>query len=115
MIFPLAALLDPTVLFGGGGGATALAFVAARFHRLEKEVRECRKRDVDMAILSAGVRMMVGELSRELPSSQSLKLFGDMIAEKLGPPPSIEDFADLLRKVDNAAPDYQPPEVRSGD
>jgi hypothetical protein len=73
-------------------------------------VRECRKRDSDMAILSAGVRMMVGELSRELPNSHSLKLFGDMIAEKLGPPPSIEDFADLLRKVDEAAPDYHAPE-----
>lgn len=104
--------LDPALLLGGTGGGGALAFVGARFHRLEKEVRECRKRDSDMAILSAGVRMMVGELSRELPNSQSLKLFGDMIAEKLGPPPSIEDFADLLKNIDAATPDYQPPDKR---
>lgn len=112
MTFPLASLFDPALLFGVSGGGGVLAFVGARFHKLEKEVRECRKRDSDMAILSAGVRMMVGELGRELPNSQSLKLFGDMIAKKLGPPPTIEDFADLLRQVDDAAPDYQSPDKR---
>ena len=98
----LAALMDPAVLFGGTSGGGVIAFVAARFHKLEKEVRECRARDADFKIISAGVRMMVGELRRELPDSQALKMFGDMIAEKLGPPPSIEDFEDMLREIDAA-------------
>lgn len=114
MNLPLTAALlsNPALLFGSTGGTGVLAFVGARFHRLEKEVRECRKRDADVRIIMAGVRVMAGEMRRELPKSQALAMFEDLCVRRLGPAPDINDFVDLLRQIDDAAPDYEPPEKK---
>lgn len=110
----IATLLDAPLLLGGSTGTGVLAFVVARFHRLEKEVRECRRRDADVRIIMAGVRVMAGEMRRELPKSQALAMFEDLCMRRLGAPPDIDDFVDLLRKVDEAVPDYEPPRRAEG-
>lgn len=103
----LTPLFDPAVW--AGAGAAALAFVGgrvtkrdARISKLEEEVEECRKRDADVLILTAGVRLMVGEMKRRSPGSPALQMFGDLLNRRLGPPPSIDEFAELLKQIDQA-------------
>jgi hypothetical protein len=108
-------LFDPAVWSTGIGG-TALGLVTGHFKtnrgritKLEKEVEECRERDADFKVLAAGFRMVVGEMMRENPMSPALQMCGDLLNKKLGPPPTIDDFADLLAQADERAPDYVPP------
>lgn len=98
----LLHFLDPAVVFGSAGGAGLLGLVGAKFHKLETEVRECRKRDANVVILMAGVRMMVGEMRREIPDSHSLKVMGEIFGKAFGPPPSADELANLLHQVDIA-------------
>lgn len=115
MTFPFAALIDPAVWSGAGGaGGAALGLVVGhvktrngRIAKLEKEVEECRRRDADFRIISAGVRLMVGELRDKIPDSQALKMFGDLMEQRLGPPPTAEDFDDLIGQIDKADEEYR--------
>lgn len=102
MTFPLASLVDPAILVGGTGGSGVLAFVVAKFRAQDREIRECRERDADVKILMAGVRVVVGKMQRDDPDSVELRMFQDLCSRRLGPPPSIDDFSDLLRQVDEA-------------
>jgi hypothetical protein len=104
-------VLDPGT-WGTGIGGTALGLVTGHFKtnrgrisKLEAEVHECRKRDADLHVVKAGVRLLVGEMVRDNPNSQALKMFGDLLAQKLGPAPTIDEFADLLKQADEADPD----------
>lgn len=108
-------VLDPS-LWGGAGGGAAIGLVTGHFKtnrgriaRLEKEVEECRQRDADFKVVAAGFRMVVGEMQRENPKSPALKMCGDLLSRKLGPPPTIDEFTDLLKQVDESVPDYQRP------
>lgn len=108
-------VLDPGT-WGTGVGGTALGLVTGHFKtnrgrisKLEKEVEECRERDADFKVLSAGFRMVVGEMMRENPNSPALQMCGDLLNKKLGPPPSIDDFANLLQQADKADPHYVAP------
>lgn len=103
--------LDPAAWSTGIGGA-ALGLVTGHFKtnrgrisKLEQEVRECHKRDADFRVFAAGFRMVVGEMARDNPNSPALKLCGDLLNKKLGPPPSIDDFADLIKQADEVHPD----------
>lgn len=105
-----ASVLDPSV-WGTGVGGTALGLVTGHFKtnrgritRLEKEVEECRERDADFKVLAAGFRMVVGEVMRDNPRSPALKMCGDLLANKFGPPPTIDEFTDLLKQADVADP-----------
>lgn len=109
-----SSLLDPATLFGAGGGGGLLGFLAGhvktrngRIAALEEEVEECRKRDARLIVVEAGFRMIVGEMCRKDPKNQVLKLCGDLLNRELGPAPS--DFEDLIHKLDEVAPDYEPP------
>lgn len=107
MNLTFASIVDPAVWSGAGGALIGLVAGqvtqrGARLAKLEAEVEECRRREADFRIVTAGVRMMVGELRRELPKSTALKTFGDMLEQRLGPPPTIDDFRDLLTQVDRA-------------
>jgi hypothetical protein len=102
MAFSITALFDPAVILGGTTGTGVLGFVAARFHKIEKEVRECRQRDADVKIIMAGVRVLVGKMQRDEPNSIELRMFQDLCSRRLGPPPTIEDFEKLLGQIDEA-------------
>lgn len=93
---------DPATIGSLLGGSGVLGFVAAKFHKLDSEVQECRKRDANIVVVLAGVQLLVGKLERDDPTSVELKMFGDLLNRKLGPPPSVENFADLVRKIDLA-------------
>lgn len=104
-------VLDPST-WGTGVGGTALGLVTGHFKtnkgrisKLEKEVEECRARDADFKVLAAGFRMVVGEVMRENPKSPALQMCGDMLNRKFGPAPTIDEFADLIGKVDEVAPE----------
>ena len=92
--------LDPTTVFGTLGGGGILGFVGAKFHKLDAEVQECRKRDANIVVVMAGVQLLVGKLERDDPESVELRMFGDLLNRKLGPPPSVDDFADLVKRLD---------------
>lgn len=115
MIGSFALLLDPAVWAGSGGaafGALAghLSTRRGRLAKLEAEVTECRKRDGDFVVVSAAFRMMVGEMARQDEHNPVLRMTRDLLQRKLGPVPSIEDMADLLRQVDEAdQADREPP------
>jgi hypothetical protein len=103
-------LFDPAMWTTGVGGA-ALGLVTGHFKtnrgritRLEKEVEECRERDADFKVLAAGFRMVVGEMMRDNPHSPALQMCGDLLNKKLGPAPSIDEFAHLLNQADEASP-----------
>lgn len=109
---PGFTLLDPAVLTGVGSAIAA--FITGRVTKrddrisaLETEVEECRKRDARFVVVEAGFRMVVGEMVRKDPRNQVLRLCGDLLNRELGPAPA--DFADLLSKIDDATPDYEPP------
>lgn len=86
-------------LFGGGG---ALAFVVAEYKGMKTEIKECRKRDADVVIVMAGVQLLVGKMKRDEPESIELAMFGDLLSRRLGPPPSIDDFHVMLKRIDDA-------------
>jgi hypothetical protein len=99
----LAAMLDPAALLGGGAGTTVLGFVAARFHKIEKEVRECRRRDARFVIIEGAFRMVVGEMRRNDPANEVLQRAGDLLNQAFGEQsPAPSDFKDLLGKIDEA-------------
>lgn len=105
-------LVDPAV-WGTGAGAAALGLVTGHFKtnrgridRLEKEVEECRRRDADFRVVAAGFRMVVGEMQRENPRSPALQMCSDLLNRKLGPPPTIDDFVDLVNQIDEVSPNY---------
>jgi hypothetical protein len=105
-----SAFLDPSSWTSGIGGAV-LGLVTGHFRssrgrvaKLEKEVAECRARDADLHVVKAGVRLLVGEMVRENPSSPALQMFGDLLAQKLGPAPTIDEFADLIKDADEVDP-----------
>ena len=103
MAFGLTALLDPTVLFGAGGGGSLLAFIGAKFHRLDTEVKECRQRDADVLVMIAGVRVLAGKIQKDEPDCVELRMFNDLCARRLGPPPKTpSDFEALLDRIDQA-------------
>lgn len=106
MAFSIASLLDPSLLIASGGGLLGFVGGQVKVHRgrvakLEKEVEECRKRDADFQIITAGVRMVVGKMRREDPDSPELRMFADLCHRRLGPPPAMDDFADLLSQLDD--------------
>jgi hypothetical protein len=98
----LLSLLDPTTIGSILGGGGVLGFVGAKFHKLDVEVRECRRRDADVVIVMAGVQLLVGKMKRDDPGSVELQMFSDLMARRLGPPPSIDDFNSLLAQIDKA-------------
>lgn len=111
MTFSWSALIDPQT-WGSGLGGAALGLVTGHFRtnrgriaKLEAEVNECRKRDADLHVVKAGVRLLVGEMMRENPASPALQMFGDLLAQKLGPAPTIDEFANLLKEADEADPE----------
>ena len=105
------SLADPA-LWGTGLGGTVLGLVTGHFKtnrgriaKLEAEVEECRKRDADFKVVAAGFRMVVGEMMRDNPQSPALQMCGDLLARKLGPAPTIDEFTDLLKQADEADPE----------
>lgn len=111
----LDSLFDPAVLTTGLGG-TVVGLLTGHFKtnrgriaRLEKEVEECRQRDADFKVVAAGFRMVVGEMMRDHPQSPALQMCGDLLTRRLGPAPTIDEFTDLLKQVDQAVPDYTTP------
>jgi hypothetical protein len=101
-MFSLLSLLDPATVGSVVGGGGVLGFVGAKFHKLDVEVRECRRRDADIVIVMAGVQLLVGKMKRDDPESIELKMFGDLLNRRLGPPPSVDDFNDLVSQIDQA-------------
>lgn len=107
MAFSLTDFLDPSILFGSGG-AGILGFVGGhiksrngRVANLEREVAACRKRDADVTILKAGMRILFGKVQREHPDSVELRMFGDLLARRLGPTPETSlEFEEILRRLD---------------
>jgi hypothetical protein len=97
----LLDLMSLPTLAAGGSGATALGLVGAKFHRLDREVKECRARDSRFVVIEAGFRMVVGEMQRENPNSIALQMCGDLLNRKLGPAPSMGDLTDLLKQLDD--------------
>lgn len=101
-ILDLITTFDPTTVIGTLGGGGILGFVGAKFHKLDVEVQECRKRDANIVVVMAGVQLLVGKLERDDPDSIELRMFGDLLNRRLGPPPSVDDFADLVSRIDEA-------------
>lgn len=107
-----SSLTDPSqwaIALGGAvaGGATGLFKTnRGRIARLEKEVEECRQRDADFRVVAAGFRMVVGEMMRDNPHSPALQMCGDLLNRKLGPPPTVDEFSDLLNQADEVDPQY---------
>lgn len=104
-------IVDPQ-LWGGTAGGAFLGLVTGHFKtnrgritKLEQKVEECRKRDADFQVLGAGFRMIVGEVMRENPNSPALKMCGDLLSRKFGPPPTVADFADMLKQADQVSPE----------
>ena len=103
MAFPFASLVDPTVLFGAGGGGGLLAFIGAKFHKLDSEVKECRQRDADVLVMIAGVRILATKIQKDEPDCVELRMFNDLCSRRLGPPPKTpSDFEALLDRIDHA-------------
>lgn len=102
---PFGLSIDPAIWSGAGSAVLGLVTgsVAARrgkVAKLEAEVAECRRRDADYRIVTAGVRLMAGEIKRELPDSKVLAMVSDLLDRRLGPPPSVDDLADLITELD---------------
>lgn len=109
-----SALFEPGLW--AGTGASALAFVGgrvtkrdARIKKLEDEVEECRKRDADWKLLRVGVQVMVEETRRERPNSPALRTMSSLLGQAFGPTPTLAEFQELIGKVDEATPNYEPP------
>jgi hypothetical protein len=107
--FSFSELLNSQFLFGAGGTGV-LGFIGGhvksrgkRITAMEKEIAECRKRDADVIVLKAGMRILVGKIKREQPESIELQMFGDLMARRLGPVPETSlDFQELLNQISRA-------------
>lgn len=106
----LLVSLSPALWSAGGAVAGLLGgqftLKSSRMAKLEEEVKSCRERDANFQVVAAGFRMMAGEMARELPDNQVLKMVGDLLNRKLGPLPAIDDLAELLNDVDQADRDH---------
>jgi hypothetical protein len=97
-------MIDPAWLLGTTGGGSVLAFVVGKFHRQDKEIKECRERDARYVVFEAGFHLVVGELVRTNPNSDALRMCGDLLNRKLGPAPDITDFSTLLTQLEDVPP-----------
>jgi len=95
----------------GAGAAPVLGLVGAamsrrngRLARLEREVEACKKRDAEFVIVKAGLRLLVGLVSREMPLSPELRMFRDLMdqltsAEDLSHIAGVDELLAQLKDV----------------